>query len=96
VVPVVRVVAVWRGCRGDSHIRLRDGLRMMDSGALRSPTRNPRPMRIASITLAAATGDAFLDQNLEAIALRLRFHPATLDDQPFDVRFRFNLTFNVR
>jgi TonB family protein len=52
--------------------------------------------RVAFVEVERPTGDAFLDQNLEAIALRLRFHPATLDDQPFDVRFRFNLTFNVR
>jgi outer membrane biosynthesis protein TonB len=38
-------------------------------------------------------GDAFLDQNVEAIAMRLRFHLASADGEPFDVRFRFNLTF---
>lgn len=55
-----------------------------------------REGRVAYVEVERPTGDAFIDQNLEAIALRLRFRPATLDDQPFDARFRFNMTFNVR
>ena len=42
------------------------------------------------------TGDAAIDPYLEDIASRLRFLPARLDDVPYDVRFRFNLQFNVR
>jgi TonB family protein len=42
------------------------------------------------------TGDPAIDPSLEAIALRLRFLPARLDGVPYDVRFRFNLQFNVR
>jgi len=42
------------------------------------------------------TGDPAIDPYLEAIALRLRFLPARLDGVPYDVRFRFNLQFNVR
>jgi TonB family protein len=42
------------------------------------------------------TGDAAIDPYLEAIALRLRFLPARLDDVPYDVRFRFSMQFNVR
>lgn len=55
-----------------------------------------REGRVAYVEVERPTGDAFLDQNLEAIAMRLRFEPASLDGDPFDVRFRFNLTFNVR
>ena len=51
---------------------------------------------VAYVEVDRPTGDAFIDQNLEAIAYRLRFRPATLDGTPFDVRFRFNMTFNVR
>ncbi|HEU0301720.1 MAG TPA: TonB family protein [Longimicrobium sp.] len=51
---------------------------------------------VAYVEVDRPTGDPFLDLNLEAIAHRLRFRPATLDGTPFDVRFRFNLTFNVR
>jgi TonB family protein len=55
-----------------------------------------REGRVAYVEVDRPTGDAFIDQNVEAIAYRLRFRPATLDGTPFDVRFRFNLTFNVR
>lgn len=55
-----------------------------------------REGRVAYVEVERPTGDAFIDQNIEAIAMRLRFSPATLDGQPFDVRFRFNMTFNVR
>lgn len=55
-----------------------------------------RQGHVAYAEVERPTGDAFIDRNLEAIALRLRFRPATLDGQPFDVRFRFNMTFNVR
>jgi TonB family protein len=55
-----------------------------------------REGRVAYVEVERPTGDAFLDQNVEAIAMRLRFRPATLDGEPFDVRFRFNMTFNVR
>lgn len=51
---------------------------------------------VAYVEVERPTGDPFIDQNVEAIAYRLRFRPATLDGAPFDVRFRFNLTFNVR
>lgn len=51
---------------------------------------------VAYVEVERPTGDAFIDQNVEAIARRLRFRPATLDGTPFDVRFRFNLTFNIR
>jgi TonB family protein len=55
-----------------------------------------REGRVAYAEVDRPTGDAFIDPQLEGIAMRLRFNPATLDGQPFDVRFRFNLTFNVR
>ena len=55
-----------------------------------------REGRVAYAEVDQPTGDAFIDQTLESIAMRLRFDPATLDGEPFDVRFRFNLTFNVR
>jgi TonB family protein len=55
-----------------------------------------REGRVAHVEVETPTGDAFLDPYVEPIAAALRFNPATLDGQPFDVRFRFNLTFNVR
>jgi TonB family protein len=55
-----------------------------------------REGRVAYVEVVTPTGDEFLDQNVEAIAMRLRFRPGTLDGEPFDVRYRFNLTFNVR
>jgi TonB family protein len=55
-----------------------------------------REGRVAFAEVDQPTGDAFIDQNIEAIAMRLRFNPATLDGDPFDVRFRFSMTFNVR
>jgi TonB family protein len=55
-----------------------------------------REGRVAYAEVDRPTGDAAIDPHLEGIAMRLRFNPATLDGQPFDVRFRFNLTFNVR
>lgn len=39
--------------------------------------------------LVTPTGDAYVDPLLVAIAERMRFSPATLDDVPYDVRFRF-------
>ncbi|HEX8242351.1 MAG TPA: energy transducer TonB [Longimicrobium sp.] len=42
------------------------------------------------------TGDAFIDQFVQPIAEHLRFSPATLDDVPYDVRFRFTMTFTLR
>lgn len=41
--------------------------------------------------LVQPTGDAYIDPLLPAIMQRLRFTPATLDDMPYDVRFRFTL-----
>lgn len=55
-----------------------------------------REGRVAYAEVDQFTGDPFIDMTLEAIAMNLRFTPATLDGTPFDVRFRFNLTFNVR
>ncbi|HET7230586.1 MAG TPA: hypothetical protein VFJ16_11325 [Longimicrobium sp.] len=45
--------------------------------------------------LVQPTGDAYVDGRLPAIAQRLRFSPATLDDVPYDVRFRFALPMTV-
>ena len=42
------------------------------------------------------TGDAFIDCYVQDIAQHLRFTPASLDGVPYDVRFRFNLTFNLQ
>ncbi len=41
------------------------------------------------------TGDAFIDQYVQGIAERLRFTPASVDGVPYDVRFRFTMTFNL-
>lgn len=42
------------------------------------------------------TGDPNIDRYLEEIASRLRFLPARLDDVPYDVRFRFSMSFVLR
>lgn len=41
------------------------------------------------------TGDEFLDRYVEDIARHLRFHPARMDGEPFDVRIRYRLTFQL-
>ncbi|HYH80245.1 MAG TPA: energy transducer TonB [Longimicrobium sp.] len=45
--------------------------------------------------LVQPTGDAYVDPLLPAIMERMRFTPATLDDVPYDVRFRFTLPLKV-
>ncbi|HEU4560359.1 MAG TPA: energy transducer TonB [Longimicrobium sp.] len=45
--------------------------------------------------LMQPTGDAYVDPLLPAIMERMRFSPATLDDVPHDVRFRFTLPVNI-
>jgi TonB family protein len=50
---------------------------------------------VALVEMDTPSGDEMLDANAEAIAARLRFRPATLDGVPFDVRFRFTLTFRI-
>lgn len=41
------------------------------------------------------TGDAYVDPLLPEIMQRLRFTPATLDDVPYDVRFRFTIPVSI-
>jgi TonB family protein len=55
-----------------------------------------RTGEVAYVEMDTPSGDEMLDANAEAIAARLRFNPATLDGAPFDVRFRFTLTFRIR
>lgn len=55
-----------------------------------------REGQVAFAEVDTPSGDEFIDGNVEAIAMRLRFRPATLDGAPFDVRFRFTMTFTVR
>lgn len=55
-----------------------------------------RAGKVAYVEVDTPTGDPNLDPYLAPIAERLRFLPAKLDDAPFDARFRFTLTFNVR
>lgn len=55
-----------------------------------------REGRVAFAEVERPAGDPLIDASAEAIAMRLRFRPATLDGQPFDARFRFNMTFIVR
>lgn len=54
-----------------------------------------RAGNVAFVEMDTPSGDEMLDANAEAIAARLRFRPATLDGTPFDVRFRFTLTFRI-
>ncbi|HEX6039756.1 TonB family protein [Longimicrobium sp.] len=55
-----------------------------------------RTGEVAFVEMDTPSGDEMIDANAEAIAARLRFRPATLDGVPFDVRFRFTLTFQIR
>lgn len=55
-----------------------------------------REGKVAYVEMDTPSGDEMIDANAEAIAMRLRFRPATLDGDPFDVRFRFTLTFRIR
>lgn len=54
-----------------------------------------REGHVAFAEMDTPSGDALIDANVEHIASRLRFRPATVDDVPFDVRFRFTLTFRI-
>jgi hypothetical protein len=45
--------------------------------------------------LVQPTGDAYVDPLLPVIMERMRFSPATLDDVPHDVRFRFTLPVSI-
>lgn len=51
---------------------------------------------VSYVEVERPTGDENLDPYVTAIAERLRFVPAKLDDMAYDTRFRFTLTFNVR
>jgi len=51
---------------------------------------------VSYVEVERPTGDENLDPYVTAIAERLRFLPAKLDDMAFDTRFRFTLAFNVR
>jgi TonB family protein len=51
---------------------------------------------VSYVEVERPTGDENLDPYVTAIAERLRFLPAKLDDMAFDARFRFTLSFNVR
>lgn len=55
-----------------------------------------RAGNVAYVEADTPSGDEMLDANAEVIAARLRFRPATLDGTPFDVRYRFTLTFRIR
>lgn len=48
---------------------------------------------VSYVDVVQPTGDAYLDEHLIPVALKLRFVPAKLDGVPFDTRFRFNLVF---
>jgi len=51
---------------------------------------------VSYVEVERPTGDENLDPYVTAIAERLRFLPAKLDDLAYDTRFRFTLSFNVR
>ncbi|HYW07453.1 MAG TPA: TonB family protein [Longimicrobium sp.] len=55
-----------------------------------------RDGKVAYVDLEQPTGDAFLDPLVPEIAKRLRFHPARLNGVPYDVRFRYTMTFILR
>jgi len=45
--------------------------------------------------LVQPTGDPYVDPLIQAIMERMRFTPATLDEVPYDVRFRFTVPLNL-
>jgi TonB family protein len=51
---------------------------------------------VSYVEVERPTGDENLDPYVTAIAERLRFLPAKLNDMAFDTRFRFTMSFNVR
>jgi TonB family protein len=54
-----------------------------------------RAGNVALAEVDTPSGDPFIDERASAIAALLRFRPATLDGEAFDVRFRFTLTFRI-
>jgi TonB family protein len=55
-----------------------------------------REGRVVFAGLENPSGDPVLDPAAVEIAEQLRFLPATLDDEPFDVRIRFPMRFSLR
>jgi TonB family protein len=55
-----------------------------------------RSGKVSYVEVVQPTGDPALDSYLEALGASLRFEPARLDDVPYDVRFRFAMTFTLR
>ncbi len=53
-----------------------------------------REGNVAYVDVERPTGDTHLDKWIEPAASVLRFHPATLDGVPFDVRIRYTLHLN--
>ena len=51
---------------------------------------------VALSALARTSGDAFLDGAAVEMGRSLRFAPATLDGQPFDMRIRFPVNFEIQ
>lgn len=90
---------------GDVLSRMRE--RVLDTHPQRGTRRAPVERRavvrvvvnrtgtVSYFDVHQPTGDPHLDESLEEIARALRFHPATLDGEPFDVRFRFTIPFRL-
>jgi TonB family protein len=90
---------------GDVLSRMRE--RVLDTHPQRGMRRTPVERRavvrvvvnrtgtVSYADIHQPTGDPHLDESLEEIARALEFHPATLDGEPFDVRFRFTIPFRL-
>jgi TonB family protein len=75
-----------------------------DAGKLAAPVQRQvlvllvvnREGNVAFSALARSSGDAFLDEAAVQMGRSLRFAPATLDGQPFDMRIRFPVAFEIQ
>lgn len=48
---------------------------------------------VSYVDVDRPSGDDFIDRYIQDIAAHLKFLPARLDGEPFDVRIRYTLTF---
>jgi TonB family protein len=75
-----------------------------DAGRLAAPVQRQvsvlmvvtRTGTVAFAAVSRSSGDAFLDAEAVAMSRRFRFAPATLDGQPFDMRIRLPVRFELQ
>jgi len=90
----VQALVDLRASMMEHHPNLRGGREPEERRALLQLVVS-RDGTVPYVELLRPTGDAYVDGLLPAIAERLRFSPATIDEVPYDVRFRFALPVSV-